>query len=164
MANKKVIFIGIGAALLAGIGIYFAVTKLGKKKEEEEAPEADNKQPVSQELPTPKGPKIILTKAAAKAKDFVDKTTSAPKTESKPVATKPGQKIYVYAKAEGAKAYNKPSKAGVNLGSLYNSYNRGKIIGTYAGATSIGGEKYLRVNDGNTPLLIMEKLTYTKTV
>lgn len=172
MEKKTKIFIGIGLGLVAAAGVFIAITKPFKKKEDEAPAEEKSTDTGSgsgsgASSPAPKKTSLVLQKAAQKlGGGFNTGTTgkpAAPSTSSTPAKTTGGKKVWVYASTNGVKVYKKSTKKGVTLGSLYNTYGKGKIIGNFVGSTSVGGEKYTLVMDGKTPLVVIEKLTYTNT-
>lgn len=158
--DKKKIFIGIGVALAAAAGVYLAIAKPWKKKEEAPAAEGEVKQEVG---PTKEGP-VVLKKAAPKKTSFGTPTPTPSKVPAPTPApaSKGGKNLWVFSKTDGVKSYSQSKTKGVQLGPQYNSYNKGKIIGKFTGSTSIGGQKYLLVNDSGKTIIVSENLTYTK--
>lgn len=179
MEKKTKIIIGVAAGLALAVGIYFGVTRMFKKKDEQSADEgsdakSSDKQPVTHQASTPsKGsPGVNITRPASRGAAFEPKGSATTTTSSSPSAVTPekankaekaGKKIWVYAKTDGVKAYKQSTTKGVNIGPLYNTFNKGKIIGYYTGTKSIGGEKWYAVLDGKNAILVNEKLIYTKT-
>lgn len=169
MAVNKKLVIGIGAAVVAAIGIFVAITKPWKKKEEEEVEEKTETKEVTHETSdkTSPGPKLTIKKNLPKLPGFSTpkpNLSTSTTTPAKPAATTAsGKKVYVYAKSDGVKVYKKSTKKGVNLGPLYNTYKKGQIIGSFVGTTSIGGAKWVNVKDGSTPVIVNQNLTYTNT-
>lgn len=162
--GKKVkVAIGIIAGIAVGVGLYFGVKALMKPKEEEK-PEEEAK-PEGEKPAQKLGSGISVKKAAPKPSGFGNGNQPAPKTNITVANPKiKGQKTWVYAKYDNTKVYQKSTDKRIGLGALYNSYAKGKIIGTYAGSTSVGGEKFLFVNDAGKALIVSEKLTYTRTL
>jgi hypothetical protein len=147
MEKKTKIIVGISLGIIAAVGTYFAVTKLFKKPEEELPEESapSTSEPTSSENKPAKKQSVVVNKAEPKAPVF-----SAPKS---------GKKNWVYANMANTKAYK---HSGAKVGSLYNTYQTGNVIGTYVGQVSIGGHKYFYVNDKGNSILVSSNAVYLK--
>jgi len=147
MEKKTKIIVGISLGIVAAVGTYFAVTKLFKKPEEELPEESATTPslPTSSENKPAKRGIVIINKAAPKAPVF-----SAPKNR---------KQNWVYANMANTKAYK---HVGSKIGSLYNTYQIGNVIGTYVGQVSIGGHKYFYVNDKGNSILVSSNAVYLK--
>ncbi len=161
MEKNTKIFIGIGSGLIAALGVFLAITKPWKKKEEEII---ETKAEIAA-APSPNAGKpthpVTIKKTTPKKPVFESPAINAP---GKIPVGKNAKGIWVYAAMDGVKVYKKSTIKGTVLGNLYNTYKSGKIIGKFSGSTSVAGEKYLIVSDAGTQLVVNENLVYTKTI
>ncbi len=161
MEKKTKIIIGIGAALVAATGVYFAITKGWFKKKDEalsEETETNTSTPASTTSSTPAA--VTIKKAAPKSPVF----SGEPKKTPAPLPVTPaakGKKTYVYASSDGVKVYKKGTSANP-IGNIYNTYKKGAVIGIYTGQTSVRGMKWTTASDAGTPVIVAQSSTYTK--